>query len=432
MEDNARRISDELRHKHIRTLEVLRELVDENNVMRNKLKKLREGKLLSDGKIESNKNFSTDQPTREELEAAVDAGARAHRQTERVRAELALAQNDANMARAAEQANELTLVALLARNNELGTARDDSERENQEHVERLEKSIMELQEQLASTDAEAQAAQARAKLDMSRLESEVEGLRHSTSQVTLNRVGTPWTDDGDDDESVLSQREVEDLQNCLRKASRREATAKRRCADFERQAKSEAVRREIAERELHELQAARQSTRLALAGCGSQIERIPLPSVPHRHERSSGVGITRKGRSGAPMALVKRPTEVTSGPTAEIMPVGVHSIKDDEGSIAPLCGSATKKKESEDKETLGAGIRRLRESEKILRESNAKLQRELKNSAKRLEKAECFASDLATELKKVAGDGVTFETFVVLKRDNQALKTQLAEIKQAR
>ena len=32
----------------------------------------------------------------------------------------------------------------------------------------------------------------------------------------------------------------------------------------------------------------------------------------------------------------------------------------------------------------------------------------------------------------MAGDGVSFETFVVLRRDNQALKTQLAEIKQVK
>lgn len=58
--------------------------------------------------------------------------------------------------------------------------------------------------------------------------------------------------------------------------------------------------------------------------------------------------------------------------------------------------------------------------------------RELKQTAKRLEKAESFASDLEAEVKRVAGDGVNFETFVVLKRDNHALKTQLAELKQAR
>lgn len=57
-------------------------------------------------------------------------------------------------------------------------------------------------------------------------------------------------------------------------------------------------------------------------------------------------------------------------------------------------------------------------------------QRELKQSAKRLEKAEGFASNLEAELHRAAGDGVSFEMFVVLKRDNQALKTQLAEIKQ--
>lgn len=58
--------------------------------------------------------------------------------------------------------------------------------------------------------------------------------------------------------------------------------------------------------------------------------------------------------------------------------------------------------------------------------------RELKLNAKRLEKAESFASGLEAELQRVAGDGVNFETFVVLRRENQALKTQLAELKQAR
>lgn len=56
--------------------------------------------------------------------------------------------------------------------------------------------------------------------------------------------------------------------------------------------------------------------------------------------------------------------------------------------------------------------------------------REVKHSAKMLEKAETFAKDLAAEFKRMAGDGVNFETYVILKRDNQALKTQLAEIKQ--
>lgn len=50
---------------------------------------------------------------------------------------------------------------------------------------------------------------------------------------------------------------------------------------------------------------------------------------------------------------------------------------------------------------------------------------------KRLERAESFASDLEAELKRVVGNGATFETFVVLRRENQALRMQLAEIKQA-
>ncbi|CAN0023248.1 unnamed protein product [Scytosiphon promiscuus] len=262
MDENARRISDELRHKHIRTLEVMRELVEENNAMRDKLKIPKEARP-SDGRIKSIENFSSDSQTREDLQQADAEG---------LRAELALSQTEANKARAAEEANELTLVALLARNTELETASRTTETKHKEQVERLETVIVELQAQLASTVANAQAAQARAKLDASRLESEVAELRHDTSQVTLNRVGTPWADDGDDDESVLSQREVEDLQKCLRKASRRESTAKRRCVDFERQAKSEAIRREIAERELHALQAARRNTKSALAGRGSQIE----------------------------------------------------------------------------------------------------------------------------------------------------------------
>lgn len=46
---------------------------------------------------------------------------------------------------------------------------------------------VQLKEQLASTIAEAQAAQERGKLDVSRLESEVEELRHNTSQAALSR-----------------------------------------------------------------------------------------------------------------------------------------------------------------------------------------------------------------------------------------------------
>lgn len=48
-----------------------------------------------------------------------------------------------------------------------------------------------------------------------------------------------------------------------------------------------------------------------------------------------------------------------------------------------------------------------------------------------MERAESFASDLEAELKRVAGSGATFEAFVVLRRENQALRMQLAEIKQA-
>ena len=48
-----------------------------------------------------------------------------------------------------------------------------------------------------------------------------------------------------------------------------------------------------------------------------------------------------------------------------------------------------------------------------------------------MERAESFASDLEAELKRVAGSGATFETFVALRRENQTLRMQLAEIKQA-
>eukprot|EP00752_Nemacystus_decipiens_P007650 g6839.t1 len=402
MEDDARRVSDELRHKHIRTLEVLRQLIDENNVMRKKLKeksgKQRDPNDLSAGELVPHEEALPESNTRKELKDAIEASAKANLEVNRVTAELDQVQSEAKRARAAEEANELTLVVVTARNKELEEARDAAEKRCQEQVGRLEADIAELKEQLASTTAEARETEARAKLDVSRLESEVAELRHSANQAALNRVGTPWSDDGDG-ESVLSQREVENLQLCLRKAFRRASTADRRCGEFERQ-------------------------------------KLPPPAVPHRQGRLNGADITRKGRGGAPIALVKRNLEAASGPAMDplaavtALPGGNTS---DDGSTASLAAPSNHSKKKtgtgDDEGELGSGIRRLRESERILRDNNAKLQRELKQSTKRLEKAESFASNLEAELQRVAGDGVSFETFVVLKRDNQALKTQLAEIK---
>ncbi|CAM9302748.1 unnamed protein product [Ectocarpus sp. 12 AP-2014] len=449
MEDHARRVSDELRHKHIRTLEVLRQLIDENNAIRKKLKVFEGEKRVPDGATDLRQKPNANNQNEEELEATDGVGTtaastiHAHVEIERVMAQLAQAQAETTKARAAEEASELTLAVLLAQNKDLETSRAAVESRCQEQVEHFEAEIAQLKEQCASTIAEAQAAQERAKLDVSRLESEVEELRHNTSQAALSRLGTAWMDDGDDDESVLSQREVVNLQRCLRAVSRRESTAKRRCLDLERQAKSEVLRRESVERELRALQAV--AANITTPNGWPKIERVPpLPAVPNRNRRSNGGNTVRKGRSGgASITLVDPPPELTCDKVADpqlvvVLPLACPggSEIDDDGSVASLDGGPGKKAATvvhvEDESNLGSGIRRLRESEKILRESNAKLQRELRQTVKRLEKAEAFASDMEAELQKVAGDGVTFETFVVLKRDNQALKTQLAEIKQAR
>ncbi|CAM9273472.1 unnamed protein product [Ectocarpus sp. 6 AP-2014] len=445
MEDHARRVSDELRHKHIRTLEVLRQLIDENNAIRKKLKVFEGEKRVPDGATDLREKRNANNQNEEEFKVTDGVDTTANVEIEQVMAQLAQAQAETTKARAAEEASELTLGVLLAQNKDLETSRAAVERRCQEQVERFEAEMAQLKEQLASTIAEAQAAQERAKLDVSRLESEVEELRHNTSQAALSRLGTAWMDDGDDDESVLSQREVVNLQRCLRAVSRRESTVKRRCLDLERQAKSEVLRREGVERELRALRAV--ADNFAAPNGGPQIEPFqrvpPLQAVPNRNRRSNGGNIVRKGRSGAPTTLADPPPELTCEKVAEPQPVVALPLAcpggsdiDDDGSVASLDSGPRKNAATvvdvEDESNLGSGIRRLRESEKILRESNAKLQRELRQTAKRLEKAEAFASDVEAELQKVAGDGVTFETFVVLKRDNQALKTQLAEIKQAR
>lgn len=59
-------------------------------------------------------------------------------------AELHLAQTEAKRARTAEEANELTLVVILARNNELEEARDAAEKRCQEQVKRFEADIAEV------------------------------------------------------------------------------------------------------------------------------------------------------------------------------------------------------------------------------------------------------------------------------------------------
>lgn len=62
----------------------------------------------------------------------------------RVKAELDLVQTEAKRARAAEEANELTLVAVLARNKELEEARDAAQKRCQEQEQRFEADITEV------------------------------------------------------------------------------------------------------------------------------------------------------------------------------------------------------------------------------------------------------------------------------------------------
>ena len=62
----------------------------------------------------------------------------------RVTAELDQAQTEAKKARAAEEANELTLVVILARNKELEEARDAAEQRCQEQEERFEADVAEV------------------------------------------------------------------------------------------------------------------------------------------------------------------------------------------------------------------------------------------------------------------------------------------------
>lgn len=79
------------------------------------------------------------------------------------------------------------------------------------------------------------------------------------------------------------------------------------------------------------------------------------------------------------------PPELTCDKVTEPQPVVALPLAcpggsdiDDDGSVASLDGGSRKKAATvvdvEDKSNLGPGIRRLRESERILRESNAKLQ----------------------------------------------------------
>lgn len=79
------------------------------------------------------------------------------------------------------------------------------------------------------------------------------------------------------------------------------------------------------------------------------------------------------------------PPELTCEKVAEPQPVVALPLAysggsdiDDDGSVASLDGGPRKKAATvvdvKDESNLGSGIRRLRESEKILRESNAKLQ----------------------------------------------------------
>ncbi len=63
---------------------------------------------------------------------------------DRVSAELARALAEAEKARAAEEANELTLVALLARNKELEESRDAAEKMCREQAERFEADVHEV------------------------------------------------------------------------------------------------------------------------------------------------------------------------------------------------------------------------------------------------------------------------------------------------
>lgn len=65
-------------------------------------------------------------------------------EVDRVTAELARAVAEAEKARAAEEANELTLVAVLARNKELEESRDAAEQMCREQAERFEADIHEV------------------------------------------------------------------------------------------------------------------------------------------------------------------------------------------------------------------------------------------------------------------------------------------------
>lgn len=61
-------------------------------------------------------------------------------------AQLAQAQAEAETARNAAEANDLSVVTLLARNKELEEARDAAERRCQEQIERLEADAVEVGE----------------------------------------------------------------------------------------------------------------------------------------------------------------------------------------------------------------------------------------------------------------------------------------------
>eukprot|EP00904_Undaria_pinnatifida_P004121 jgi/Undpi1/1370/HiC_scaffold_11.g04762.m1 len=426
MEQDARRVSDQLRHKHIRTLEVLRRLTGENQILR---KRLNNETREASGRRNESRKLIIGQNSK----------------IERVMVELQEAKAEVGMARAAEEANGLTLTALKARNKELENAVMHAEGSSKKEAERLDTQIVELREELEATVAGAREAQARARLDVFRLESEVEELRRGNGNASLHRVESAWIDEADGDETSLSQREVEDLQLSLCKATRRASTAKRQCCEFERQAKSEALRREIAESQLNAIQATKSPT--------PTVQRIPLPSAPQRKDRLMGGAVktctnTRKqaSRQGARTTSATPPTDALLEVEAEQQqqqqqqqqqppfPPQPSSSRcsDDSGdggyptprSLGPATTKAVEK-------LPGLDMRRLRESEKRLRESNTKLQRKLSHNAKRLERAESFVSELEAELQRVAENGATFETFVVLRRENQALRMQLAEIKQA-
>lgn len=62
----------------------------------------------------------------------------------KITAELDLAQAEAKRARAAEEANELTLTVILARNKELEEAREAAERRCQEQARRFEGDVAEV------------------------------------------------------------------------------------------------------------------------------------------------------------------------------------------------------------------------------------------------------------------------------------------------